>query len=238
MRAPITALFILLGLTASACGSADQDVDAIEFDVAPNEFVLLPCGTPMGAPPCALAIAGGKRILLGAPAGIVTHLRPEDLRQLDVVMLFSLRAADIEGLDEVRNRSWQAGRDTPLLVVGPTGVDDLVVALNKAYEQADALRIVEEGIPPGGFDAAVLIARSARSGQTVFDTGDVIVERLPSGFRISYEETARADLVACASGPEQTALAPEEKIVRIACDIEGADHVWPLVSPLPIAKNE
>ena len=70
-------------------------------------------------------------------------------------MALSLQAADLEGLDEVRNAGWTAGRETPLAVGGPSGLRDVVAALNKAYELSDA-QIFVEASPKGGFGAALL----------------------------------------------------------------------------------
>ena len=125
--------------TAPAPGDPSEDLS-----IAPRDFVLLPCGPARSDQPCALVAAGGKRVLFGAPAGVAATLSEADLRQLDSVVLFSLRATDIEGVDEIRNESWRAGRATPLLTIGPRGVLVLVDGLNTAFEQADALRIVED----------------------------------------------------------------------------------------------
>lgn len=186
---------LALILLVSACGSAQSADTDRATDIRPQDFVLVPCGVRMADRPCALVVAGGKRVLLGAPSGAGQELSDDDLRQLDAVTLFSLRAADIEGLDEVRNASWQAGREEPLRVIGPEGTVAMVAALNRAFEQADALRIVDEGIPPGGYDAAILTAEELGSSAievAAFDTGDltVMARVQPSGyvdFRVMYE---------------------------------------------------
>ncbi|MEM7543400.1 MAG: hypothetical protein AAF384_17710, partial [Pseudomonadota bacterium] len=132
-----------LGLTA--CGGTDGETDWRNVDVRPDDFALLPCDVD-DERPCTLVIAGGKRLLFGAPAGVARAMRSEDLRQLDGVILFSLTAPDLEGLDEVRNLSWHAGRREPLLVIGSSGIEEIATALNKAFEQSDALYVVEHGI--------------------------------------------------------------------------------------------
>lgn len=194
--------------------------------IAPDDFVVLPCHQVASQTPCALIVAGGKRVLFGAPTGAATSLANADLEQLDAILLFSLRASDIEGLDDVRNQSWRAGRDSPLLTVGPAGVQDFVTAINKAYEQPDALRVVEDGIPPGGFDAAVLKANTAAPGQVVFDTGDLRIERLSDGYLIFYEQSEPVALLLCggASRPEAGAV--------ISCADDGPDIIWPIAEPI------
>jgi hypothetical protein len=211
------------GLLAACGGSPSQT--AQDIDVAPTDFALLPCGLGVGDQPCALVVVGGKRILFGAPAGVTTGLREDDLRLLDAVMLFSLRSSDIQGLDEIRNRSWESGRDTPLLVVGPEGVEGFVAGLNKAYEMSDALRVVEDGIPVGGFDSAVLRAHTGRQ-QTVFNTGDVQVWRTTAGFSIFYRDYTSVWLDSCRG--DATPIATES----VWCEPEQGQHIWPLQEPI------
>lgn len=219
-----------------SCGNTSTTSERPE--IKPQDFALVPCGPELAERPCALVVAGGKRVLFGAPAGVAATLEKDDLRQLDAVMLFSLRAADIEGLDEVRNETWWAGRDEPLLVVGPEGTADMVDALNKAFEQADALRIVEEGIPPGGYDAAVLEARESLSGVPDFDTGDVRIERRGSILSVTYSQEAMVTLESCT---QQRSPPKELRIVSLPVTflgcIEAADMQWPLTETVFIVKN-
>lgn len=221
----------LLGAMA-ACAAPAPDNPSEGLSIAPRDFVLLPCGPARSDQPCALVAAGGKRVLFGAPAGVAASLSEADLRQLDSVVLFSLRARDLEGVDEIRNESWRAGRDTPLLTIGPRGVLVLVDGINKAFEQADALRIVEQGIPPGGYDAAILTGREAGRGEIVFDTGDVRVRRISGGYRISYEDRAAVDLIPCdATGADVTTPDAANVQVSVICEGSEPDLAWPLTAP-------
>ena len=224
-------------LALSACSERGGDAGVQRVDVRPDQFALLPC-RDTGPHACALAIAGGKRLLIGAPAGAAKSMRAEDLRLLDAVMVFSLAANDLEGLDEVRNASWHAGRSEPLRVIGPTGLEDVVTALNKAYEQADALFVVRNGIPPGGYDAAIITAVTARSGQIVFDTGDLTVTRIASGYEVDYAGTGAVRLQAC-RGNDRTSSADEAAPValRIGCEVGENGLVWPISKPVFVPKN-
>ena len=198
-------------------------------NVRPQDFAVVPCGDALKLQACALAIAGGKRVLFGAPAGVGATLSPDDVGQLDAVMLFSLRANDIEGLDEVRNASWQAGRRTPLVVFGPDGTAAMGDALNLAFESADALRIVAEGMPPGGFDAAVLSASDVAGvnrWQRVFDTGDLVIDAHENrdvyiDYVLTYQ--IRIGISACREKPAETA---EADLKWIGCS--NGDLAWPL----------
>ena len=77
--------------------------------IAPADFAIVPCSEDAETP-CLLVLAGGKRLLFGAPAGVSGSLPATDLAHLDGVFLFSLLPQDVEGLDEVRNAGWRAGR--------------------------------------------------------------------------------------------------------------------------------
>lgn len=228
---------LIAALLLAGCGRGGDGADWQGTDVRPDQFALLPCGETRQHP-CALVVAGGKRLLFGAPAGVVQSMRSEDLRYLDAVMVFSLAANDLEGLDEVRNASWHAGRSEPLRVIGPNGLDEVVTALNKAYEQADALYVVRNGIPPGGYDAAIITATTASSGQTVFDTGDLKVARTASGYLIDYAETSRVRLQACdENGNREMAAEAPLADFSIGCDARTSDIVWPVAEPVFVSKK-
>lgn len=230
---------ILIAACVTACGGPRAAEAPAALEIAPQDFVLLPCGVDSPDHPCALAIAGGKRVLFGTPRGAAEGLRPEDLGQLDAVLVFSLRAGDLEGLDEVRNASWRAGRETPLLVIGPKGIDAVATALNAAFEQADALHIVEEGTPPGGYDAAVLTSRAYSDRGKVFDTGDVVVESTRYGYRMTYDQRGMAHFYACDAGPANQEARPGDVVwERLSCRAADPDHRWPLRAPLFILKNQ
>lgn len=210
--------------------------------ISPKDFALVPCGAAWADAPCALAIAGGKRVLFGAPTGTASSLTQEDLRGLDVVMLFSLRARDIEGLGEVRNESWRAGRSQALRVVGPEGTTAMVDALNRVFEQSDALRIVEEGIPKGGYDAAVLEGVEwpvDAPDATVFDTGDVSVRIFQDTYVATYFEQVEGEgynyyafLTGCGGRAPLDQLAnTQTTMVDINC-LDDAGIKWPLTETI------
>ncbi|MEO1029513.1 MAG: hypothetical protein AAFX02_10715, partial [Pseudomonadota bacterium] len=111
--------------------------------------------------------------------------------------LFSLKASETEGLDTFRNKSWRAGRRSPALIYGPPGTDKLVSGLNMAFEAIDAIEFLEDP-PKGGFNSALLSARSASgSRDPAFDTGDLKISSLSQAdgslvYEISYgEQTIR-----------------------------------------------
>lgn len=227
-------------LLASACGATDDGdrgraaSDAVE--VNSTDFALLPCQNVSADRACTLMIAGGKRVLLGAPEGVSAGLAAADLKNLDAVLLFSLRGADIEGLDAVRNASWRAGRGQPLPVIGPIGIDEIVSSVNTAYEASDALAYVE-GRAGSSYDVAVLEARDA-DGQ-VFDTGDlrIMASEDMDGW-ISYDvlyDGMRARVSPCSARPGEEAEAIDD-VFTVSCR-EGS-AAWPITSPVFIRQTK
>ena len=232
-------------LAVSACGG-DVQSEVYRPSISPQDFVLVPCGPELMERACTLMIAGGKRVLFGAPAGVAATLTVEDLRGLDAVMLFSLRASDIEGLDEIRNESWRAGRSVPLRVVGPEGTVGTVDALNKAFEQADALRIVEEGIPRGGYDAAVLSGFELpphAADATVFDTGDVRIRLFKATYVAEYSDYREGErvqnlalLTGCGQAlPLDTDFDAQGALISVSC-LDDSDVSWPLTKTVFVKK--
>lgn len=153
---------------------------ALDPTIAPDDFVFAPCDLQQVSGDCVILAAGGKRVLIGAPAGIGEGKIAGDNIRPDSVILTSLKAQSIEGLDEVRNRSWLSGRRSPLVVAGVTGTKRVVAALNDAYITSDALAYVN-GTRRGGFDIEAMIAVEVEPGEEAFDTGDLTITALEAG---------------------------------------------------------
>ncbi|MEO1554190.1 MAG: hypothetical protein AAFR82_09645, partial [Pseudomonadota bacterium] len=121
-----------------------------------------------------------------------------------------------------------------------TGIEEIVAALNKAFEQADALHVVEHGIPVGGYDAAILTARTASENARVFDTGDLTVMRSVGGYRVDYRSEGQvrvAWLRLCDAPKEVVVTDPNVKtVVAVSCEGDIGDHQWPLTAPIFIEE--
>lgn len=224
-------LAILVTVMCAACGGgqgADRPVSP--DDIRSTDFALMPCVASTEAAPCLLAVAGGKRVLFGTPSGLRAALDGKTLASLDAVLLFSLQGPDLEGLDEVRNAGWSAGRETPLAVGGPSGLRDAVAALNRAYELSDAQIFVETS-PKGGFGAALLgvLPGEGDAKTEVFNTGDLIVTKIEAangraGYWIDYGGK-RVVLQPC--GMALAVKFNELDAFTLACGGEAA-NAWPL----------
>lgn len=252
MRLAILALSLALG--CAACGDDGADASRValtaqpqSFAVASSDFAVLPCSTRSQAA-CALVYAGGKSLLFGAPAGVSLEVDAERLAALDSAFLFSMMPQDVEGLDEIRNRGWRAGRAGQLVVAGPEGTAGFLEAMNLAFEQPDALSFVEERAPRGGFVAALLqpgveVVTQAQA----FDTGDLKVSAIAGAnsyvtYRIEYRDLGGAwhDLVlAPCGGPDPLPATVEEKPAStdaITCDGGSNARRWPVAEPFRISN--
>ena len=228
-------LLVAMASVCVGCGQSARPGDepaaqtVAEPQVKSTDFAILPCKGLEETAPCAMVMAGGKRVLFGAPGGIRHTLSREDLRNMDAVMLFSLRSEGSEGLDEIRNASWRAGHEGSLLVSGPSGTGAFIGALNLAYEVSDALTFVEDR-PAGGFDAALLALLPGEDEERaiVFNTGDLQVTRIESrssraGYWVDYEGR-RVVLEPC--GANQA-----EEFAGDADVILNCESGWPLKTP-------
>jgi hypothetical protein len=225
LRGMAAGLILVLGACGDA-GPGERQIKAGQDAIASTDFALRSCGNAGARQSCALLMAGGKRVLLGAPAGVRASFDAVDLKNIDAVLLFSLRGADIDGLGAIRNESWLAGRNAPLRVTGPFGVADVVGAMNTSYEASDAFAYVEQGAP-GGFSAAML--ESQRGGGEIFNTGDLIITgREDSTGRMSYTVNYNnmvLQVLPCghdANGKFQ----PRDGVYVLDC--EGGSLQWPL----------
>lgn len=240
MRALITVTLLLL----ASCGGGEPVVAPESAapslqQIAPDDFALLDCGVKAASGTCVIISAGGKRLLVGAPAGIGAALGPNDLGGLDAVLLPGLAAYDLEGLDEVRNQGWVAGRRSPLPVAGPKGLVEIARALNGAYQTADAIAQVSDD-PEGGFGAA-LIAPDDGGGAprwTAFNTGDLVVEALSAGpfsqaYLVSYADLTLLIRPCGSTGMEN--LPASDRTLSCADNVaeETATAItWPLPAPV------
>ncbi|WP_300375990.1 hypothetical protein [Henriciella sp.] len=230
--------------------TSDRVQESTRPAIAPGDFVLLPCKAETDRP-CAFVMAGGKRLMFGAPAGAANGLGPEDRASLDALMLFSLHPEDVAGADELRYYGWRAGRGDALPVTGPQGTGSFVEGLNLAYEQPDAISFVEDGAPSGGYVAALLsVASDVREDALVYDSGDLKVRAMTGqasglAYRVGYrdidETWHEALLVPCSSSADmQPGSYPGtlENTVTVGCGGDGElAAVWPLDAALFVEKS-
>ncbi len=147
------------------------------YAAAPDELAVFPCTrrTRFDDPyaSCLLVMAGGKRLVFGAPMG-------QDWRgigHVDGVFLFDGHPVSMGGLTGIRNRSWWAGRKTGLLVIGGELLLDEIKTLDDAQSRGDALAALEAETPVDFLDANLRPKPVPAMAEhfRVFDTGDLRV---------------------------------------------------------------
>ncbi len=163
-------------------GFADRSVDhRQQISVAPTDFAFLPCPRAGNRGACLVIAAGGKRVLVGAPAGIGNPpawgegaLGASGIP--DAILLLSLDAAQIEGIDELRSRIWEADM-SHLPLIGSVGVEEVNAGLDQTYIVPDAVAYVRRK-RRRAFEKTPLAARMVGSGDIAFDTGDLTITAL------------------------------------------------------------
>lgn len=166
-------------------------------------------GTPMPDPmrsgPCIAIIAGSEHLVFDAGTGgirTLTRMR-YPVGELDAAFLTHLHSDHMDGLGELLMQAWiNGGRDAPLPVYGPVGVDEVVGGFNAAYRIDSTYRAAHHGPeianPAGAGGAPVPIALPAGPGgqAVVYDEGGVVVtaykvDHAPVepafGYRIDYK---------------------------------------------------
>jgi ribonuclease Z len=130
------------------------------------------CGTssPLPAPDraqtCVAVIAGDRVFIVDAGAGSArtATLGRLPLEDLSAVLLTHFHSDHIAALYDFNLNSWVAGRATPLSVMGPLGVDQVVEGMNAAYELDRGYRVDHHGaglLPP---ELGVMQARVIEPG--------------------------------------------------------------------------
>lgn len=152
-------------------------------------------GTPMPDPlrggPCLAVMAGGEFIVIDAGSGGARTLTRMGfpIGAVDAVFLTHLHSDHMDGLGELLMQVWvNGGRDVPLPVHGPPGVDELVNGFNAAYRIDGTYRAAHHGPeianPAGRGGAPVTISMPAGPGGqgVVYQSGGVTV----TAYRVSH----------------------------------------------------
>ncbi|MEO0882384.1 MAG: hypothetical protein AAFY34_06590 [Pseudomonadota bacterium] len=248
---PTKTLLGLLGLAINvsllvACGGQTPEGDSeprttppLATIIAPRDFALAPCDGAPSEALCVILAAGGKRVLIGAPAGVGDGRLPGEDVFPDAVLLPSLHPRNIEGLDELRYQTWAGGRTAPLSVTGPAGTADFIDGLNTAYTLPDAVAFLDTSADNRDFAAMPLRATDVRSGDTAFDTGDLVLTANAAGrghmaFRATYGGQSIL-IIPCGANIRDLGPALDNATI-VTCtqdaDSLNADMTWPLQTPV------
>ena len=155
-------------------------------------------GSPLpGRAQACIAITAGDSLYLvdsgaGSPATMQLHGQP--MGHLRAVLLTHLHSDHLTGVPDVNLQSWVVGRDEPLRVFGPTGVDRVVRGFNEALVIDRGFRVAHHGAELLDPELGVMHAETVAPGVIVEDDGLTItaftVNHAPIapafGFRFDY----------------------------------------------------
>lgn len=184
------------------------------------------CGTGSPLPdrsragPCLAVIAGEQVFVFDAGEGAAETLALMGVTAGDIeaVYLSHLHSDHFDGLAPLALQHWATGTaQTPLRLVGPTGVSRIAAGLNEAYAIDSAYRTNHHGpeiMPPGGagLSAEEFVIPQGHEAIVLHDADGVRITAFPVnhaptqavGFRIEYGgrsivvsgDTARSDSLA------------------------------------------
>jgi len=172
---------LLLGLLAVGAGMLFQEqigerifARAVETAVSRDVIGDLPdgihvalCGSgsplpdPTRAGPCSAVIIDGRMFIVDIGGGAVRNLGLMGLNPgaTEALLLTHFHSDHIDGMGELMMQRWAGGgRDAPLPVIAPEGVQPIVEGLNAAYAADAQYRIAHHGeatiLPTGAGGAA------------------------------------------------------------------------------------
>lgn len=164
---------------------------------------LLGTGTPIPRPdrfgPSMLVEAGEQKLLIDAGRGATMRLYQlgVPIGRIDALLMTHYHSDHTVGVPDVWLIGWlnshYARRTSPFRVIGPTGAQDLMDGLQRAYAADIRIRLADEKLPPAGvkvdvseFDADGVVYDQGGLKVIAFevDHGDVI--KPAYGYRFEY----------------------------------------------------
>jgi ribonuclease Z len=181
---------------------------AIARNVGVDRAALLPdglhvylCGTgspmpdPARAGPCVGVLAGERAFVFDVGSGSVRVLGRMGfpMTKLERLYLTHLHSDHFDGLGELMLQAWVVGgRDAPLPITGPPGVEDLVSGFNAAYRIDSSYRTAHHGPeianPTGYGGVAEIIETPTEETRIVFQGEDLTIH----AFTVSHAPVAPA----------------------------------------------
>lgn len=173
----IAALVALGGVWALARGpialrvmrtAAERTLGADLVEELPDGLHVLLCGAggplpdPVRSGPCTAVIAGRRLFVVDAGSGGTRNLLRMGVApgRIELLLVTHMHSDHIDGIGELALQRWVGGTHaSPLPVVGPSGVEEVVEGFDRAYRLDAGYRTAHHGpavAPPGG---AGLVAR-------------------------------------------------------------------------------
>ena len=183
-------------------------------------LVMLGTGTPYADPdragPSLAVVVDGEPYVVDAGAGVVRRAAAAgiDVRRLRRVLVTHLHSDHTVGLPDLLLSPWVVGREEPLDVLGPPGIEEMVAHVRAAW--AEDVRVRTEGLEEASGTGHEAIVRVVEPG-VVHDEGGVRVTAfaVPHGswehaFGYRFDARDRSIVVSGDAGPSRA--------VALACD--------------------
>ncbi len=263
LRVPAVQDFVLRRLVARRMSAARPDL------FADDAMRVLLCGTsspmphPTRAKACVAVFAGGRFWVVDTGPGSWNRfaLWQVDGRHIGGVLLTHFHSDHIGDLGEFNMQTWVAGRERPLRVFGPPGVERVVAGFAEAYALDSVYRTTHHGadfLPPErGRMEAVVIPGPAQDNRpaVVIDEGGVritavAVDHAPIrpayGYRFDYRgrsvvvsgDTVKDDaLIALARGADVLVHEAQANhlidLLREEAERSGRDRITKILGDIP-----
>ena len=161
--------------------AASSQTPVTEFD----GLRVFMCGTSSAlisarAQACVAVTAGDSLYIVDAGTGsnATMALAGESLQSLRGILLTHFHSDHITGLADFNLTSWVLGRDAPLQVMGPTGVERVVAGFNEAFALDRQYRVTHHGADLLHPDVGLLEAVPISAG-LVADHGGLRITAFP-----------------------------------------------------------
>ena len=167
---------------------------------AESDFKVTLLGTASPSPrpnrygPSTLVEVGGQVLLFDAGRGVPIRMGQikVPIGKIDVLFLTHFHSDHVSGIPDVWLTGWLGPvfgrRKTPFQVIGPTGANNLMANLEKAYALDISIREADEKLPPQGIAVQV----------DEFDKDGVVYEK--DGVKVIAFEVDHGDLIKPAYG--------------------------------------
>ena len=196
-------VFYVLGTRHGQDLALERAVAGIFAGGVPAEYdglrvFLCGSGSPLpGRAQACIAITAGDSLYLvdsgaGSPATMQLHGQP--MGHLRAVLITHLHSDHITGVPDMNLQSWVMGRNEPLRVLGPAGVDTVVRGFNEAFAIDRGFRVAHHGAELLDPELGIMHAETVGPGVVIEDNGLTItaftVNHAPIapafGFRFDY----------------------------------------------------
>jgi ribonuclease Z len=158
---------------------AERNFTADLVGELPDGLHVLLCGAggplpdPVRSGPCTAVIAGRRLFVVDAGSGGARNLLRMGVPpgRIELLLVTHMHSDHIDGIGELALQRWVGGTHaSPLPVVGPSGIEEVVDGFDRAYRLDAGYRTAHHGpavAPPGGAGVVARPFEPPREGETL-----------------------------------------------------------------------